>query len=46
MLIHLFRGKIIVYFDHGVEEKYLSLEELGTVLGKLSQQLPSNCLYS
>ena len=31
---------IIVYADRKAEENYLSLDELGIVLGKISQQLP------
>ena len=38
------RGKIVVYSDFEVENKYLSLDELGKMLGRLSHQLPGKTI--
>ena len=39
MIIFYYSESIVVYDDTKVEEKYLSLEELGTALDSLSMKL-------
>ena len=42
----VYSENIIIYNDKEAEGKYLTLDQLGTVLGKLSEQMPGNLIQS
>lgn len=41
--MYAYRERIAVFVDHDAEEKYLKLEELGSVLRQLNETLPGKC---